>query len=144
MQKSIYSFAITAFSAMTILIGCEPSAEKVDSEKAKLEAAEIDLIKVKENYFIEYNKLKYKSEKQFSDNATRIRELRKQNKAIKKEVKGEYEKTITDLEKRNDVLKAKISYYKEYRKDAWKSFKHEFSRDMEELQQSLIDLTKKM
>src|SRR3989344_9122689 len=79
MQKSIYSFAITAFSAMTILIGCEPSAEKVDSEKAKLEAAEIDLIKVKENYFIEYNKLKYKSEKQFSDNATRIRELRKQN-----------------------------------------------------------------
>lgn len=60
---------------------------------------------------------------------------------MKKEAEIEYEKIINDLERKNDDLKAKISTYKDNSKDAWESFKREFSHDMEELGESLKDLS---
>lgn len=141
MKKILYTILLAVFTGGTLFTSCNSSGEKVDAAKANIESAEIDLIKAKEAYYKEYNELKYESDKKIAENAERISELRKNKKKMEKDAEVEYEKTINDLERRNDVLKAKIESYKDDSKDAWESFKREFSHDMEELGQSLKDLT---
>lgn len=140
--KSISALIVAVFAAGTILTSCGPSAERVDAAKAKIETAEVDLIKAKEDYYKEYNEFKYKSDKQIADNTERIGELRKQSKKIKKEMKEEYERTINNLERKNDVLQSKIIEFKQYKKEGWQSFKREFSHDMAELSKSITDIGK--
>lgn len=142
MKKTLYILTLTLFVAVTTLTSCGSSQEKVDEAKADIESAEIDLMKAKEDYYKEYNEFKFQSDKQISDNATRIAELRLQSDKIKKETKEEYEKTIVALEKRNEALQSKINEHKDESKDGWESFKREFSHDMDELGQSITDIGK--
>ncbi|OFY96493.1 MAG: hypothetical protein A3K10_06490 [Bacteroidetes bacterium RIFCSPLOWO2_12_FULL_31_6] len=140
MKKSIHILALTAFAAGTIFISCNSSAEKVDAAKANIETIEHDLITAKEDYYKEYNKFKYESDKRITENTERIAELKGRSRKMKKEIKSEYEKTIANLQIRNDALKAKMDEYKEDGKDKWESFKREFNHDMDELGQSITGL----
>ena len=142
MKKSVLTLALTAFVAGIIFTGCNSQGEKVDAAKAEMEAAEKSLQKANENYDAEYSKFKEESDMQIAANEERIAELKKESKKMKASEKIEYEKTIEDLEDRNERMKEKMKDYKNEGNEKWESFKREFSHDMDELGQSLKDLGK--
>lgn len=141
MKKSVI-FLFTAFAIAIAGTGCSQQAEKVDAAKAKLEAAEHELEKAKEDFNTEYEKFKIEADKQVSENESLIANLKERSKKMKTDSKIQYEKTIADLEKRNETLKAKIKNYTNERNEKWETFKREFNHDANELGQSLKDLVK--
>lgn len=142
MKKITYSLVLTMFATSAILTSCNSSAEKVDEAKVNIENAAHNLDQAKEDYKDEYNKLKIESEKQTIENDKAIAELKEHSKKMKKEEKEENDKVINELERKNEVMKAKINAYKEDGNEKWQSFKREFNHDMNELGQALKDLTK--
>jgi len=68
-----------------------------------------------------------------SKNAQSIKEFKARVANSKKETKADYDKTISDLEKKNTDMKRKLDEYNLEGKDQWNSFKTEFSHDMDEL-----------
>lgn len=140
MKKSALFLTLTAFAAGTLFISCNPKAEKLDSAKAKLEAAEHELKKAKEDFNAEYEEFRIEAEKQIKENESLIADLKEESKKIKSEAKTQYEKTIADLEKRNDAMRTKIRNYKNERDEKWEAFKREIDHDVKELSQSIRDL----
>jgi len=142
MKKSIFNLSLITFVAGTILTSCTSSAEKVDTAKENVEAAALDLDQAKADYNAEYEKFKLESEEKITANEKIIADLKEYSKSIKKEMKADYEKAITSLEQKNEVMKAKVKNYKNDGNEKWQSFKREFNHDMDELGQALKDLTK--
>ncbi len=64
------------------------------------------------------------------------------SKTKKSEARIAYDKSIADLEARNEAMKVKVGVYKEEGNEKWQSFKDEFNHDMNELGDALKDLTK--
>lgn len=58
------------------------------------------------------------------------------------EISAEYEEMVADLEARNEALKVKLKDYEDEGESKWKSFKKEFSHDMDELGTAFKDLFK--
>jgi hypothetical protein len=142
MKKSIYTLSLIALTTGTFTTSCNSSAEKVDEAKANVVVAAQDLDQAKANYDEEYAKFKLESDQKITANEKRIAELKADTKKVKKETKEQYEKTIAALEEKNNLMKKKISEYKEEGDEKWQSFKREFNHDMDELCQALTDLTK--
>ncbi|CAN5422115.1 hypothetical protein BH10BAC1_BH10BAC1_02360 [soil metagenome] len=142
MKKSIFTLALITFVTGTMLTSCSSSAEKVDAAKADIETAQHDLDKAKEDYNEQYAKFKLESDQKITANEQLIADLKEYSKNKKKEAKITYDKAVSDLEETNEAMKAKVRDYKEEGNDKWESFKREFNHDMEELGQSITDLTK--
>ncbi len=142
MKKTIFTLALTAVVAGTVLTGCDSSPEKADTAKAILEQSNQDLEKEQQEYNDQYEQFKMESNERIAANEKTILELRAESKKLKKEAKEEQEKTIALLEERNETMKSKIKEFKKDGKEQWESFKNEFSHDMDALGESLKGLTK--
>ena len=142
MKKSIFTIALTTIIAGTLITSCNSSTEKVEDAAVKVDQAAEDLTKAKEAFDAEYTKFKSESEQRMLDNDNQISELKASKEKMKKEAKEDYDKAIADLEQKNSNMRIKMNEYKEEGNDKWESFKREFNHDMDELGQSLKDLTK--
>ena len=60
----------------------------------------------------------------------------------KKQAKAEYKEKIAKLEQKNTDMKRRMDDYKSDSQEQWESFQREFNHDMDELGNSLKDLTK--
>ena len=60
----------------------------------------------------------------------------------KKQAKAEYKEKIAKLEQKNTDMKKRMNDYKSDSQEQWESFQREFNHDMDELGNSLKDLTK--
>ena len=137
MKKSIFTLALTTFVAGTILISCSTPAEKVNTAEANVQQADQELDEAK----AEYERFKLESDQRIAANEKRIAELKAYSKNVKKDMKDGYEKTIAELEAKNEIMKAKVRDYKAEGNEKWQSFKREFNHDMDELGAALKDLT---
>lgn len=142
MKKSILTIALTTIIAGTLITSCNSSTEKVEDAAVKVDQAAEDLTKAKEAFDVEYTKFKTESEQRMIDNDNQIAELKANKAKMKKEAKEDYDKTIADLEQKNSNMRIKMNEYKEEGNEKWESFKREFNHDMDELGNSLKDLTK--
>jgi len=142
MKKSVFVVAITALVAGTSITSCDSSTKKVEDAAVKVDKATEDLTDAKKEFNEEYTKFQTESEARMVENDKQIAELKANKTQLKKEAKADYDKAIKDIEEKNSALRIKMTEYKEKGNDKWESFKREFNHDMDELGQSLKDLTK--
>jgi hypothetical protein len=68
-------------------------------------------------------------------------EFEKRIATEKKDAKTDYKKKIAELEKKNTDMKKRMDDYKAKGKEEWEFFKTDFNKSMDELGQSVKDLT---
>ncbi|MBP9689898.1 MAG: hypothetical protein KBE91_09825 [Bacteroidia bacterium] len=142
MKNSNYTLILFLALALATITSCSSPAEKVDTSKENVEQAKQDLEKAKADYEIQYNAFMAESNEKITANEKLIIDLKKYTKNKKKETKIAYEKSIADLETRNQQMKDKMNNYKDEGKDKWDAFKLEFNHDMDNLGSAINDLSK--
>lgn len=148
-KKSVLTYGLTAFmTALLLFASCTLNTETEKSDEAKridnaIDNAKKDLDVVKEEYKKRYETFKMETESKFAENKKIIADLKAGPKNKNKTVQAEIDKTLTDLEERNQALNDEINNYKEIDTNKWESFKVGFSRDMDNLGEALKDMTKK-
>jgi len=142
MKKIIFSLTFTFIIAGVLFTGCNSPEEKLDASKENVEEAQQNLDEAKAEYAEQYNKFKLESEEKITANEKVIADLKVYSKTKKSEARIAYDKSIADLEARNEAMKVKVGVYKEEGNEKWQSFKDEFNHDMNELGDALKDLTK--
>lgn len=141
MKKLIFSLVCILFTTGVIFTSCNTPADKLENSKEKVDEAQQDLTEAKEDYAEQYAKFKLESEEKITANEKIIADLKEYSKMKKSEAKVSYDKTIADLEAKNQAMKVKVRDYKDEGDEKWKSFKEEFNHDMNELGDALKDLT---
>ena len=140
MKKTISVLAVTVFMAGAILTGCQSSAKKVENAQDKVIEANQELSQALKDSIQQF---KTESELKINANEKSIAEFKAKIKNEKKESKAVYEKKLAALEQKNSDLKKKLDEFKDDGKANWKTFKAEFSSDMNELGNALKDFTVK-
>lgn len=85
----------------------------------------------------EYQNFKMQSELRILQHEKDIAELKLQIAKTNKTTKSNYEKMIVDLEQKNYLLKENLKTYNEKGKENWEAFKIKFSRNMDDLGNSI-------
>lgn len=98
-----------------------------------MQQTKIDLKREKEEFAARVNK-------RIEKNRQDIADLKAKAKTKKAESKKQYDKTINDLEKKNDELNAKLDNYGDESKEKWENFKEEFNHDLDRMGQAIGDL----
>lgn len=142
MKKSIFIIASLLLVTGISMTGCQTPEEKLDESHVEVEKAQENLEEANQEYINQYNEFKLEVNKEITANEKLIADLKEGAKTQKKEAKIEYEKTIADLELRNQAMKDQINDHEVENKEKWESFKEEFKHDMNELGQSIKDLGK--
>ena len=155
MKKTISNLAITGFITVTFLTACNSPAVKVEIAKDKVKdakenvaEAKIELkqsvkdsiAKVQSDSLNLLQKFRKESDEKINDNEKKMVELNKNILTAKKDLKASYQKSVNDLERRNDNLKARLAGYKDDQKENFEAFKNKFNSDMDEVTKSLNEI----
>ncbi len=150
MKKIIFIFSILAASIAGLLLNaCSTSAEKADNAQVKLQDAKTELQTAQQDAnaaeltaarAAEWQTFKGASEASIKGNETMIADLKAKMKSTGKKLDAAYEKSIAELEEKNNKLKSRMDDYDKGQSD-WESFKSEFKHDMDEIGAALKDLT---
>lgn len=134
----------SAFVIFTILVGCQSEGEKVDDARMELKTSKDDVIQAKtelsqaiKDSTQEYQYFRMQSELRILQHEKDIAELKLQIAKTNKTTKSNYEKMIVDLEQKNHLLKENLKTYNEKGKENWEEFKVKFSRNMDDLGNSI-------
>lgn len=143
MKKSIVQFAVSACSIAFIAIGCSSPAEKVENAQDQVVEANNNLDTAIKNYQADLNAYRIETVNRIAANELAIAKFNVKIANEKKEAKADYLKKIAVLEKRNADMKVKLQDYKDDGGSKWKTFKLEFGKEMDDLGESIKDLTTK-
>ncbi len=139
----IIVFAI-ALSFFTFLLGCQSESEKVDDARMELQTSKEDVDEARteltqaiKDSIDDYQSFKKQSELRILQHEKDIAELKLQIAKTNKTTKTNYEKMIIDLEQQNYLLKENLKTYNEKGKENWEDFKIKFSRNMDDLGNSI-------
>jgi hypothetical protein len=143
MKKSIVQFAVFACSIAFIAISCASPAEKVEKAQDQVVEANNNLDTAIKNYQEDINAYRIETANRIAANELAIAKFNVKIANEKKEAKADYLKKIAALEKRNTEMKVKLQDYKDDGDSKWKTFKVEFSKEMDDLGESIKDLTTK-
>lgn len=134
----------SAFIMLTFLVGCQSEGEKVDDARMELQTSKDNVIQAKteltqaiKDSTEEYQNFKMQSELRILQHEKDIAELKLQIAKTNKTTKSNYEKMIVDLEQKNYLLKENLKTYNEKGKENWEAFKIKFSRNMDDLGNSI-------
>jgi hypothetical protein len=129
---------------LTFLVGCQSEGEKVDDARMELQTSKDNVIQAKteltqaiKDSTEEYQNFKMQSELRILQHEKDIAELKLQIAKTNKTTKSNYEKMIVDLEQKNYLLKENLKTYNEKGKENWEAFKIKFSRNMDDLGNSI-------
>ena len=151
MKKTIMTMTVVALMTLTTSISygqtvdkkTEKARENVQEAKKEVVKAKHELKEAQMDSVKEYNLFKQESEVKIKHNEKRIAELKLEYSKLNSEVKVEYQKKLAELEQKNTELNGKLKTYKINEDKKWKTFKKEFSHDMDELGKALKDFTVK-
>jgi DNA anti-recombination protein RmuC len=146
MNRPILLIALAAFMTTGLFQSCNQSSsnridrqeDKLLDEKQDVEEASQDLNQAVRDSVREF---KLEAQNQISENNRKIDDLKEKIANGKKSARDKYEGTISDLERKNKELQKRLDEFNAETADNWTSFKREFSHDMDELGNSLKDIT---
>ncbi len=149
MKKTIFLLAITTFIVGTTLVGCKSTTKEEIASQEKVDDAQQNLDNAKDSLVVarkaatneEWQTFKNQTDSVISYNEAQIADLKLKMQNTGKTVDAKYQKNIDILEQKNKNLKVKIDTYKNDANSDWRSFKREFSHDMDEIGQAFRDLT---
>ena len=143
MKKSILTFPASILTIAFIVISCSSPEEKVEKAENKVIEANNKLDSAIKNYKVDIAAYRIETANQIASNEKTIADFNSKIAKKKKEVKADYLKEIAALEKKNTDMKMKLNSYKDDGNDKWRTFKSEFSKEMNDLGKSIKDLTSK-
>jgi hypothetical protein len=147
MKKLFLSVAVVAFMAGTLstTFGQVPDKQSVKArenlkdEKKEVVVAKQELQVAQKDSISEYQKLTKESEIKFKSNEKSITDLRALiTKTNSKEMAAD-QKTVGNLEVKNNNLKKELAEYKVEGTTKFATFKTEFNRDLDQLAKELKD-----
>ncbi len=129
-------------AAASILLSGVFFASCSTSSEQKVKNAKDDLEEANEAYLEEMEN--YKAEKWaiIKANEVALADFKSNSTQEGTTMTEEYEELIADLEERNEAMKVKLKDYEDEGETKWKSFKKEFSHDMDELGTAFKDIFK--
>lgn len=117
-----------------IMAGCNATGErKVEKARIKAEKANQEYLEEMENYKIEKLKI-------IKENESAINECKALSDNKEKNAFFDYHERLSDLERRNQIMKEKLKEYEHTGGEEWISFQEEFNEDLSELGKSVEDL----
>jgi hypothetical protein len=143
MKKSVLTIITTGTILAAIAVGCNSPTTKVENAKQDLKEAKQELSQEQKDSAADFTAFKKESEDRISGNEITIAAFKERMKTDKQQTKKADQKVIDELEQRNINMRKKMDEYKYEGKDNWETFKKEFGHDMDDLGQSLKNLTVK-
>jgi len=143
MKKIIFKMVPAIFVSAVILVGCSTPAEKVEKAQEEVNEANKNLDKAQEEYVTDIENYRKTTDERIAANDQSIADFKARIEHDKKEARIEYEKKIAELEQKNSDMKRKMDDYKADGKEKWELFKADFNKGMDEIGQSIKDLTAK-
>lgn len=143
MKKSILTFPATILTVAILVISCSSPEEKVENAENKVVEANVKLDSAIKNYQEDMTAYRMETANRIIANQKTIADFNTKITKLKKEKREEYLEDIAELDKKNTEMKDKLNSYKDNGSDKWKSFKMEFSKEMDDLGKSIKDLTTK-
>lgn len=143
MKKSILTFPASILTIAFVVISCSSPEEKVEKAENEVVEANDKLDSAIKNYKEDMAAYRIETAKQIASNEKTIADFNLKTAKKKKEVKADYLKEIAAIEKKNTDMKMRLNSYKDDGNDKWRTFKTEFSKEMDDLGKSIKDLTSK-
>lgn len=150
MKKSIFILAVATMLSGNLLTSCKSNAEKegdalenVQDANQELEDAQTETVTDAANTRAneaEWQAFKAEVDADIAKNEARITGLKSDLKKQGKAMGTSYEKSVDELEAKNEALKAKLKEYEVTQTD-WNEFKREFNSDMSDLGKAFNNLT---
>jgi len=147
MKKRNVIFATIAFAVMSIFVGCGTSADKTAAAEKEVAEAKENLADAKRDAILdrkveakEWQDFQDESSDKITSNNIKIAELKRRMLQSGQLENAVLRERIINLEMKNTELRKRMETYDASQND-WASFKREFSNDMDELGESLEDLT---
>ncbi len=141
MYKTITAAAVSLFTVTMITTSCTSSAEKVKEKQEKVSEAQEDLTEAKKEYVLEVEEFKIENATKIAANEQGIMDYKTKLEKDKTATKEEFKNNIADLEKKNEDLRYKMNHYQASGEENWKTFKREFSHDLDALEKEFKNLT---
>ena len=116
-----------------VVTSCDSSAEKVEKAEVDVIKAKQDLEEAKAAYHKDVEKHRNESKMRIKENNQRIVDFKARIDSQKKEVREEYKAEIYELEQKNTDMKKRLDDFKADTKESWLTFKDEFNEEMNEL-----------
>ena len=144
MKKTILTFAALTVIAATAFTSCSSPEQKVENAQNNVADANSDLDKANQEYAADIEAYRKQTADSIAANQASIAEFNERIAKDKEADRVEYKKEIDDLDQKNTDMKKKMDDYKADGKDKWNAFKAGFSRDMNDLGNSIRKLKNKI
>jgi hypothetical protein len=139
MKKSILIIAAMAFAATATFTGCTTPTQKVENAEENVQKANEELAKAKQEYLTDVDSYRRQTDTQISTNDQMLADLKTIVAKERAETRTAYLQRISVLEQKNLEMKNKMRDYRGDNQENWKTFKSDFSRDMDQLGKDLKD-----
>lgn len=143
MKKSILTITGSFLLFFAVSTSCKTPAEKVEKAQENVTKANNELDSAISDYVKDIDAYRLATSVRITENEKTIAELKANVSKQKMKDRAEYERQIKALEQKNVELKKKLDSYKAEGNEKWRTFKAEFSKEMDDLGKSIKDLTKK-
>lgn len=141
MKNSILTIVTAGTILTAIVTGCNSPSTKVENAKQDLKEAKQELSQEQKDSVADFTAFRKESEDRIAGNEITIAAFKERMLTDKKQTKKADQKVIDELEQRNINMRKKMEEYRYEGKDNWETFKKEFNHDMDDLGQSLKNLT---
>ncbi|MBL0174337.1 MAG: hypothetical protein IPP94_03560 [Ignavibacteria bacterium] len=124
--------------------GCRGDSEKIDEARDNVREANATAGEAAAELHLaiqdSIRQFRTDAEAKIADYEKAIAEYKVKISREKKQNRARYERNLAVVEQKNKELKVKLNEYSEDGQDAWRSFKSEFSRDMDDLGTALSNM----
>jgi DNA anti-recombination protein RmuC len=146
MKKPILLLTMAGVVAASVLSSCQSSSNNIDNQEDKLLKEQVDVVEAKQdlNQALRDSVRQFKMEAQnaITENNRKIDDFKQKIADGNKSAREKYESKISDLESKNKELQKRLDEFNDENGEKWASFKREFNHDMDEVGNSLEDMTK--
>lgn len=150
MKKTLIIVNSLLLIAAGIISGCDSTTKKVEEARADVKSSKVDVLVANEKLSqaitdstSEFKQFKKESEEKIAAYEKKINSLKLEISKGELEKRELYKKTLSELERKNNSLKAELRSFNEDSKDKWDSFRDKFNKNMDELGQSISNFFSK-
>ena len=143
MKKSIIKITSYFLLSGVLLASCNSPEKKVENAQKEVVEANKDLDKANQEYITDVENYRKETAERIAENDSTIADYKSRVAEQKKNLKADYLKKVTALEKQNSDMKMRMENYKEEGKEKWEIFKTEYTHDMDAMTQAFRNLTVK-
>jgi hypothetical protein len=141
MKNVIRIMMITTIATLASLAVAGQQDKKAAAARKDASKAKSELRQAKIDSAADYLEFKKEAELKISENEKEIKALKAEKDRDTKEIRTKFDNEVGGLEEKNNALKSKIASADITETSKWTSFKQDFNREMDDLGQSIKELT---